>query len=122
MGAPQGRTPVDKPNLTAPAMIETSDCGASAANGPSRRAVLTAGAALAGVAAELPGRARAQGAADAALDRVQRARRILLKGGVVLTLDRQVGDFTQADVLIEDGMIREVRPGIAVSPDSAAVI
>src|SRR5205807_400830 len=83
----------------------TSDCGASAANGPSRRAVLTAGAALAGVAAELPGGALAQGAADAALDRLQRARRILLKGGVVLTLDRQVGDFTQADVLIEDGMI-----------------
>ena len=41
--------------------------------------------------------------------------RILIKGGVVLTLDRQIGDFAQADVLIEDGKIREVRPGIAVS-------
>ena len=45
---------------------------------------------------------------------MQGQRRILLKGGVVLTLDRQVGDFAQADVLIEDGKIREVRPDIAV--------
>ena len=30
----------------------------------------------------------------------------------MLTLDRQVGDFAQADVLIEDGKIREVRPNI----------
>ena len=54
-------------------------------------------------------------AADAELAGLQRQRRILLKGGVVLTLDRQVGDFAQADVLIEDGKIREVRPNIAVS-------
>ena len=40
----------------------------------------------------------------------------------MLTLDRQIGDFAQADVLIEDGKIREVRPNIAVSGDAAAVI
>ena len=40
----------------------------------------------------------------------------------MLTLDRQVGDFAQADVLIEDGKIREVRPNIEVSADAAAVV
>ena len=68
--------------------------------------------------------AAAQGAAgaDPELGRLQAQRRILLKGGVVLTLDRQVGDFAQADVLIEDGKIREVRPNIAVSADAAAIV
>src|SRR5436853_4513214 len=54
--------------------------------------------------------AQAQG--DAELTRLAAQRRILIKGGVVLSLDRQVGDFPQVDVLIEDGMIREVRPNI----------
>ena len=88
----------------------------------SRRKFLRASAGLAaGVAAAeaLPERAIAQG--DAELSRLQRQRRILLKGGVVLTLDRQVGDFAQADVLIEDGKIREVRPNIVVSDDAAVV-
>jgi cytosine/adenosine deaminase-related metal-dependent hydrolase len=81
---------------------------------------------LAAGAAALPGTALAQGAgagaADPELTRLQGARRILLKGGLVLSLDRQVGDFARADVLIEDGKIREVRPDIAVSGDAAAVI
>ena len=70
--------------------------------------------------AVLPEPAMAQDT-DPELDRLQRQRRILLKGGVVLTLDRQVGDFAQADVLIEAGKIREVQPNIAV-PDDAAVL
>jgi 5-methylthioadenosine/S-adenosylhomocysteine deaminase len=95
----------------------------------SRRAFLKAGAGLAAGAAAAqmpPGSALAQGVgatdADAELRRLQAQRRVLLKGGVVLTLDRRIGDFTQADVLIEDGKIREVRPNIAVSADAAAVI
>src|ERR1700741_4943064 len=94
----------------------------------SRRALLTAGAGLAGGAAAaqmLPSAARAQAAAadaDGLLARVQGARRILLKGGVVLTLDRQIGDFAQGDVLIEGGKIREVGPNVAVSGDDPAVI
>src|SRR5436305_14767621 len=60
--------------------------------------------------------------AGAELARLQGQRRILLKGGVVLTLDRQVGDFAQADVLIEDGKIREVRPNITIASDAAAVV
>lgn len=39
-------------------------------------------------------------------------RPILIKGGTVLTLDRQLGDFEEADVLIEGGKITAVRPRI----------
>src|SRR5262245_9979655 len=39
-------------------------------------------------------------------------RAILIKGGTVLTLDRAVGDFEQADLLIENGKISAVRPSI----------
>ena len=91
----------------------------------SRRAFLKSSAVLAG-GAVLPDAARAQdlraqGGGDADLARVAASRRILLKGGVVLTLDPRVGDFAQADVLIEDGKIREIRPGLA-PPDDAAVV
>src|SRR5713226_5474499 len=44
-----------------------------------------------------------------------RGRRILLKGGVVLSLDPQVGDFEKADVLIEGSKIVEIRPNLSVS-------
>ena len=93
----------------------------------SRRAFLKAGAGLAagGAVAHAPGvpsrRASARRTADADLRRLQAQRRILIKGGVVLTLDRRIGDFARADVLIEDGKIREVRPNIAVSADTAVV-
>ena len=40
-------------------------------------------------------------------------RPILIKGGCVLSLDRAVGDFEQADVLIEGGKISAVRPNIS---------
>jgi len=40
-------------------------------------------------------------------------RPILLKGGIVLTLDRAVGDFEKADVLIEGTKIKEVKPNIS---------
>jgi 5-methylthioadenosine/S-adenosylhomocysteine deaminase len=96
---------------------------ASAGGETSRRKFLQSGAGiLAAGAAALPGAALAQGAADAELGRLQGARRILLKGGVVLSLDRRVGDFARADVLIEDGKIRELRPDIAVTDAAVAVI
>src|SRR5712671_1077236 len=88
----------------------------------SRRDFLRAGAGLVGAAAVAPmfsASAQAQGG-DAELARVLGERRILIKGGVVLSLDRAVGDFAQADVLIEDGKIREVRPGVVA--DAAAVV
>ena len=90
----------------------------------SRRAFLQAGAGImaAGTAA-LPGAAHAQaaGPADAELARLRAANRILLKGGVVLTVDRRIGDFARADVLIENGKIKEVRPDIAAPEDAVAV-
>jgi len=95
---------------------------------PSRRTLLTTSALAAGAAAArlLPDPALAQGAGaantDSELARLQGARRILLKGGVVLTLDRQVGDFVQTDVLIEDGKIRAVGPELAVYSDETAAV
>ncbi len=86
--------------------------------GASRRAFLKAGA----VAAAAPFPASAQTPADPQLARLKAARRVVLRGGVVLTLDRQIGDFVRADVLIEDGKIREVRPDIQVSAESAEII
>jgi 5-methylthioadenosine/S-adenosylhomocysteine deaminase len=41
--------------------------------------------------------------------------RILLKGGVVLSLDKSVGDFEKADVLIEGRKIVAIRPNISAS-------
>src|ERR1051326_6407540 len=93
---------------------------------PSRRRIMQAAAvALASGTAATLGTAPAAGQsagsdADPELNRLQSARRILLKGGIVLSGDRQVGDFATADILIEDGTIRAVRPGIAA--DDAAFI
>ena len=38
--------------------------------------------------------------------------KILLSGGCVLTLGAKTPNFTQADVLIDDGMVAEVGPGL----------
>jgi len=91
------------------------------ASATTRRAFLAVGAALAAAAPMQPAPVVAQGS-DPDLARLLGQNRILLKGGVVLSLDRQVGDFAQADVLVENEKIREVRPNIAVSDESAAVI
>ena len=112
---------------TTPATADLSGHDQGPASGNSRRSFLKASAALAtaGAAAQMLSSdafAQSPGAADAELARVQGERRILLKGGVALTLDRQVGDFAQADVLIEGGKIREIRPNIEVSRDAVVVI
>jgi cytosine/adenosine deaminase-related metal-dependent hydrolase len=91
---------------------------------PSRRGIMQAAAvALAGgttaTLSSLPATAQSANA-DLELSRLQSARRILLKGGIVLSVDPRIGDFAAADILIEDGTIREVRPGIAA--DDAAVV
>jgi hypothetical protein len=116
-------TPTVAPQFDAP----DRHLGASAARLLSRRYLLKSGIGLAAGEAAfeiLPGNAVAQSAvatqSDTELARLQGQHRILLKGGVVLTLDRQVGDFVQADVLIEDGKISAVRPNIAVSAEAAS--
>jgi 5-methylthioadenosine/S-adenosylhomocysteine deaminase len=89
---------------------------ASAAGELSRRNFLkstTAGLVAGAIASE-----SLTGAALAA-DVRARGGRILLKGGVVLSLDPNVGDFETADVLIEGAKIVEVRPNVQAS---AAVI
>ena len=44
-----------------------------------------------------------------------RRRRILLRGGVVLSLDPRVGDFEKADVLVDGKMIAQIAPTISAS-------
>jgi cytosine/adenosine deaminase-related metal-dependent hydrolase len=44
-----------------------------------------------------------------------RKRRILLRGGVVLTLDPKVGDFERADVLIDGKTIVQIAPDISAT-------
>jgi 5-methylthioadenosine/S-adenosylhomocysteine deaminase len=63
----------------------------------------------------------------ATLDRLLRSqtdpsRRILLQGGVVLSLDQSVGDFEKADVLIEGKRIAAVGPNLAAAARSALVV
>jgi hypothetical protein len=102
-----------------------ADDGSTSGN-TSRRTFLKAGAALAagGSAQALAAGAHAQGAdaADAELAGLTGRRRILIKGAVVLTLDRQAGDFAKADILIEDGKLAEIAPDIGASPEAAATI
>jgi 5-methylthioadenosine/S-adenosylhomocysteine deaminase len=100
-----------------------------AQKGRSRRAfVKSAGTLLAGgaSAAALPDLALSRGINNAGADRdvarLRNARRILIKGGVVLSVDPQVGNFASGDVLIENGKIRAVRPDIAASDESITVI
>src|SRR5215475_11525714 len=106
-----------------PTAAPAPDRDLGAARSLSRRCFLKSSVGLAAgeAAAEiLPGSAVAT-QSDTELARLQGQHRILLKGGVVLTLDRQVGDFVQADVLIEDGKIAAVGPNIAASAEAAVV-
>lgn len=40
------------------------------------------------------------------------AQRTLIAGGTVITMDAEIGDFREADVLVEDGLIAAVAPGV----------
>jgi 5-methylthioadenosine/S-adenosylhomocysteine deaminase len=115
--------------VVSPEFAASQHDGTSSFGPASRRDFLrsSVGLAASGAAAQmLPGRAIAQRAGIATRDdelaRLQGRDRILLKGGVVLTLDRQVGDFAQADVLIENGKISAIRPNITASEEATAVI
>jgi 5-methylthioadenosine/S-adenosylhomocysteine deaminase len=94
---------------------------------PTRRDVFRTGAAFAAAVPLFPAAAAAQGARpDAgAADQVARAnadpnRRVLLKGGTVVSLDGQVGDLARGDVLIAGKRIAAVAPNIAAS--GAAIV
>ena len=50
------------------------------------------------------------------------AHELLLKGGLVVTVDPSLGDLPDADVLIRDGEIVAVAPGLSTSSKNAEVI
>src|SRR6266513_1297887 len=111
---------------TNPSRIDPSSGGRTGGPEPvdtSRRNFIKAGAAgLAGttIAAGLVGPSIASGQVAAGLRSPQpqnligdaRRRRILLRGGTVLSLDPRVGDFEKADVLIDGKTIAQVAPTI----------
>jgi cytosine/adenosine deaminase-related metal-dependent hydrolase len=88
---------------------------------PSRREFLTLAATAAGVTASSCGSAqvggqRATPSADAQpIVGDGTKRRILLRGGVVLSLDPKVGDFEKADVLIDGKKIAQVAPNVSAA-------
>ncbi|HJZ78900.1 MAG TPA: hypothetical protein VKD91_01100, partial [Pyrinomonadaceae bacterium] len=47
-------------------------------------------------------------------------RRVLLKGGIVISMDRNVGDFEKADVLIEGKKIAAVGPSLKAAAEVIA--
>src|SRR5262249_16901637 len=86
-------------------------CSACKPSALSRRQFLctSAATAAASTAFSVVGTANAQQPAAAPAP----GRPILIKGGCVLSLDSAVGDFEQADVLIEGGKISAVRANIS---------
>jgi 5-methylthioadenosine/S-adenosylhomocysteine deaminase len=110
-----------RPPRTTPQPGGASESGidSAARSAPSRREFLAAGAAgLAGASLAPPQIAGLRSAAPADLQGLigdARRRRILLRGGVVLSLDPAVGDFEKADVLIDGKTIAQIAPNISVN-------
>jgi 5-methylthioadenosine/S-adenosylhomocysteine deaminase len=50
------------------------------------------------------------------------AHELLLRGGLVVTVDESLGDLPDADVLIRDGLIVAIAPGLSTSTPDAEVI
>src|SRR5262245_1225073 len=95
------------------AFFDHHPCVCDACAPLSRRQFLSTGAATAVavpvIAAGMVGPVLAQPGASQA---PTAGRALLIKNGCVLTLDRSVGDFDQADVLVEGTTISAVRPNI----------
>jgi cytosine/adenosine deaminase-related metal-dependent hydrolase len=81
-------------------------------------AAALAGASCASRSSTAPGAAPLQGVQSATAADTQgligdgRKRRILLRGGVVLSLDPKIGDFERADVLVDGKTIAAVAPNV----------
>lgn len=86
---------------------------------PSSRRRFLSGGAAAAAGGLLADRAEAQ---SPNADRLLKAPRILLKGGMVLSLDRAVGDHEKADVLIEGSKILAVGPNAGAAASAAMVV
>jgi 5-methylthioadenosine/S-adenosylhomocysteine deaminase len=81
----------------------------------SRRHLIRMGAAIASASAatsQSPSRA----AAGLAPPNLDPSRRILLKGGTIISMDAMVGDFVQGDILIQGKKIAAVGANLKVSP------
>ena len=106
--------------------------GANLKPATSRRALLKAGASLAAGAAVMPlspnaASAQSQDSDAATLERLlradQNARRMLLKGGTIISMDATVGDFAQGDVLIEGKKISAIGRNLdAAGQDGNAIV
>jgi 5-methylthioadenosine/S-adenosylhomocysteine deaminase len=109
-----------------------ADDGWRTGNDLSRRELIAAGTAMAAAATASPliaTTAAAQGGAgtDATLERLKRAagdggRRILIRGGTIISMDAAVGDFAVGDVLIEGKKIAAVGPDLAGAAQGGAIV
>src|SRR5262249_42874013 len=81
------------------------------------KGAVATGAAVTGLNLFAP---RPAAADDPPLDSGRRGRRYIIRGGSVMSLDPQVGDFAQADVLVEGKKILAVGPNLQAG--GAAVI
>ncbi len=80
---------------------------------PSRRDVMKAAAAVGAVATASTLLSTENAFAQAApVDSGMEGRRILIRGGAVLSMDPEVGDFDSADVLVDGRTIAEIGPNI----------
>ena len=68
----------------------------------------------------MPKSAAAQPADDAPIDSGRPGRRLLIRGGAVMSMDSQVGNFPQADVLIDGKKILAVGPDLH-APGAAVI-
>jgi 5-methylthioadenosine/S-adenosylhomocysteine deaminase len=125
----EGRGAMSKDNSRARSADVHDSCQAAPA--ASRRGLLAAGAVLAGGAmAQLFTTGAVAAGANATLERLKSAERdpahrVLLKGGMVLSLDPKVGDFAHGDVLIEGKKILAVGRNLgtaALVVDAAGMI
>src|SRR5947208_84108 len=66
--------------------------------------------------------ARADDGNEAPADSGRRGRRYVIRGGHVMSMDPRVGDFAQADVLVEGKKILDVRPNIRASGAGANIL
>ncbi|CAL9432388.1 amidohydrolase family protein [Streptomyces sp. enrichment culture] len=75
-------------------------------------AAAAAGAGLATVGSAAPSAAEEGGGDRPPKDTGRPGRRYLIRGGAVMSMDPDVGDFETADILVEGKKIVDVRPGI----------